>query len=307
MLNLLVRRVKVISLPGDPGIGLRLADYLKLEHIQFQYKRFPDGELYLRLPKVIEKEKVLLIQSMYPNQNDHVVELLLALELLNRYSNDIVLLITYLAYARQDKEFLAGEPISLRSLMKALNSLGIETLVTIDAHNPLAIKEFVGSVRYVNIVPDEIFAEVLSKKYRREELTVIAPDQGAEKRAASLAKQLECKYVVVKKSRDRVTGNVTHVLDSLSSVSGTAVIIDDIISTGGTIAGIASYLSTRGVSVVVATSHALLVGEAYEKLVKSGVAEIYALPTTGVIVKGVTYLDMVPYLARKLREEKIVE
>ncbi len=299
--------MKVTSLPGDPGIGPRLADYLKLEHVQFQHKIFPDGELYLRLPKIVEGERVLLVQSMYPNQNDRVVELLLALELLSRYNNSVVLLVTYLAYARQDKEFLAGEPISLRSLVKALSSLGLEALVTVDAHSPLAIKEFVGSVRYVNLVPDEVFSEVLSKKYRREELTVIAPDQGAEKRAASLAKQLGCGYVVVKKSRDRVTGNVTHVLDSLSSVYGTAVIVDDIVSTGGTIAGIASYLSSRGVRVVVAASHALFVGGAYEKLVRSGVAEIYALPTTGVTVEGVTYLDIVPYLARMLREEKIVE
>jgi ribose-phosphate pyrophosphokinase len=299
--------VRVVSLPGDPGIGPRLADLLGLEYIQFLHKKFPDGEIYLRLPKVIENEGVLLVQSMYPNQNDHTVELLLALELLSRYRNNITLLITYLAYARQDKEFLAGEPVSLRSLVKALSSLGLGTLVTIDAHSPLALREFLGTSRYINIVPDEVFAEAISRRYRREELTVIAPDQGAEKRAASLAELLGCRYVVVKKARDRITGNVTHVLDPLDSVSGIAVVVDDIVSTGGTIAGIASYLSSRGVRVVVAASHALFVGDAYDKLARSGVVEIYALPTTGVTVSGVTYLDMVPYIARKLREEKVVE
>ncbi len=298
--------VKVVSLPGDPGVGPRLASYLGLEHTSLFSKRFPDGEIYVRLLQKIENDEVLLVQSMYPEQNDRLVELLLALELFNRYGNKVSLLVTYLAYARQDKEFLGGEPVSLKSIIKAMVAQGVETLVTIDAHNPYAIKEFLSNIKYVNLLPEEVFAKALSERYRGKEMTVVAPDQGATDRALSLAKHLGSGYVVIQKVRDRVTGQVKHVLDPLSKVSGLAVIVDDIISTGGTIAGIASCLSSRGVEVVVAASHALLVGEALEKLGKSGVREIYALPTVSRVLDGVIYLDIVPYIARELKNEGVI-
>lgn len=296
-----------MSLPGDPGIGSGLANLLSISHESAYSKKFPDGEVYIRLLRRVEREKVLLVQSMYPDQNDRLVELLLTLELLNRYENRVNLLITYLAYARQDKEFLGGEAVSLRSIIKALLAQGVEALITVDAHNPLAVEEIVRGTKYVNLLPGEIFAEVLSKKYGGRKATVIAPDQGAAQRASSLAGYLGCGYLVVQKMRDRVTGQVEHVFSSLNRVPDLAVIVDDIISTGGTIAGIASHLSNRGVEVVVATSHGLFVGDAYEKLVKSGVREIYAIPTVLRRLSNVVYLDIVPYLAKKLREEGVLE
>ena len=299
--------MKVVSLPGDPGIGARLASHLEAEHVTVFSKRFPDGEIYLRIPQDVSSEDALVVQSMYPAQGDRLVELLLALELLNRYGNRVSVLITYLAYARQDKEFLRGEPISLFSVVRALRAQGMDSLVTIDAHNPLAVKEAVGDVRYLNLLPGEVFAEALLERYGDVRLTVVAPDQGAAERAALLASRLGCDYVVVRKFRDRITGQVSHAFGNLDGVSGTAVVVDDIISTGGTIAGIASYLRSRGVDVVVAASHALLVGDAYEKLLRAGVREIYAVPTIPQTFPGVVYVDIVPYLARKLREEGLLD
>lgn len=297
--------MKVLSLPGDPGIGPGLADRLGLEHVPVFAKRFPDGEMYLRLTRGVERERVLVVQSMYPAQNDRLLELLLALELLNRYESEPVLLVTYLAYARQDKEFLEYEAISLRSVLRAVTAQGVRVLVTVDAHNPQAVEEFLSGVSYVNVFPGEVFAEAISREYGGREMTVIAPDRGAGARALSLAEHLGCGYVVVQKFRDRTTGQVRHSLDSLDDVRGLAVIVDDIISTGGTIAGIASHLSGRGVETVVAASHALLVGDALERLVKSGVRKVYSLPTVPQRFSGVVYLDLVPYLAGELEKRGI--
>ncbi len=299
--------MKVVSLPGDPGIGLGIARHLGLEHVPVFTKRFPDDEVYLRLMRRVEKEKVLLVQSMYPAQNDRLLELLLALELLDRYGNEPTLLLTYLAYARQDREFLEGEAVSLRSIIRTLTAQGVRTLITIDAHNPHAVRELLGGASYVNILPGDVFAEAISREYGGREMTVIAPDQGAEARASSLARRLGCGYVVVWKFRDRTTGQVKHSLDALGSVSGLAVVVDDIISTGGTVAGIASSLSSRGIETVVAASHALLIGDALERLMKSGVRRVYALQTVSKAFSGVVYLDVVPYLAGELKERGIVE
>jgi len=296
---------QVVSLPGDPGLGPEVARYLGVVHSTFFSKRFPDGEVYLRLPEPVSGDRVLLVQSMYPNQNDRVVELLLALDVLERYGNEVILISPYLAYSRQDKEFLPGEAISLRSLVRALSSTGLSTLVTVDAHSPSAIREFLGGRRYINVVPVEVFAEAL-KTYRFRELTVVAPDQGAAERARALAEKIGCNYVVVRKSRDRVTGEVKHSLEPLEGLKGVAVVFDDIVSTGGTVASIANFLTARSVEVVLAVSHALLVGNALEKLAKSGVREIYSIPTVPVRVPGIRYLELVPYLVKLLKEEGVV-
>jgi len=297
--------VWVVSLPGDPGLGPELARHIGATHSTFFSKRFPDGEVYLRMAERVSGDRVLLVQSMYPNQNDRVVESLLALELLERYGNEVTLIAPYLAYSRQDKEFLPGESISLRSLMRALSSMGLSSLVTVDAHNPAAVREFLGSKKYVNVVPVEVFAGAL-RSYLDRGLTVIAPDQGASERARALAEKLGCGYVVIRKSRDRVTGEVTHSLEPLEGLRGVAVVFDDIVSTGGTVANIASFLTARGVYVVLAVSHALLVGDAPEKLTKSGIREVYSIPTVPVRVPGVRYLELAPYLAKLLREKEII-
>ncbi len=297
--------VQVISLPGDPGLGPELARYLGTAYSTFFSKRFPDGEVYIRMVEPVSGDRVLLVQSMYPNQNDRVVELLLALEVLERYRNEVVLISPYLAYSRQDKEFLPGESVSLRSLMKTLSLLGLGTLVTVDAHNPTAVRDFLSGSRYLNVVPVEVFAEAL-RGYRTQELTVVAPDQGASERARALAEKLGCNYTVVRKSRDRVTGEVTHSLEPLEGLKGVAVVFDDIVSTGGTVASIASFLTKRGVEVVLAVSHALLVGNALEKLVRSGVREVYSIPTVPIRIHGVKYLELAQYLAKFLREGGVV-
>ena len=297
--------VRVVSLPGDPGLGPELARHLGAAHSTFFSKRFPDGEVYLRLVERVSGDRVLLVQSMYPSQNDRVVESLLALELLERYGNEVALIAPYLAYSRQDKEFLPGESVSLRSLLKALSSMGLSALVTVDAHNPTAVGEFLGSRRYLNVVPVEVFAEAL-RSYLARGVTVVAPDQGASERARALAEELGCNYVVVRKSRDKVTGEVTHSLEPLEGLRGVAVVFDDIVSTGGTVASIASFLTARGVEVALAVSHALFVGNALEKLTKSGVREVYSIPTVPVRVPGVRYLELAPHLAKLLREEGIV-
>lgn len=297
----------VVGLPGDPGVGSKLASCLGVGYVSVFSKRFPDGEIYLRLPQKVEGSDVLLVQSMYPAQSDRLVELLLALEVLSRYENRVNLLITYLAYARQDREFLIGESVSLKSVVKALTTYEVDVLVTIDAHNPHAIEKAVESGRYLNIVPGEVFAEAISRKYRGREITVVAPDRGALSRAQSIANHLNCGYIAVQKVRDRVTGRVEHIFNSLNSISELAIVVDDIVSTGGTIAGIASYLTSRNIEVVAAISHALLVGDAYERLVKSGVREIYTLQTVPQTSANITYLDIASYLARELRREGVVK
>ena len=289
----------VISLPNSIGIGDELAKRLGARCVHIQSKVFPDGEIYIRIPESIpEGEEVLLIQTMYPDQNKRLMELFLTLDALREFRpSRIGALIPYLAYTRQDKVFLIGEPISIRAVLKCLSSLGLNYIVTIDVHNPAIAKYFDGS--FHNILPIELFSRKIRELVDLNNLIVIAPDKGAEERARVFSKTLGVTYVVIQKFRDRVTGKITHKLPEALPIEGKdVVIIDDIISTGGTIASIARYVRSRGANkVYVVVSHGLFVGKALEKIRNAGVNKVFVVRTVPPITSDlIEYLDPIDLL-----------
>ncbi|MCD6428387.1 MAG: ribose-phosphate pyrophosphokinase [Desulfurococcales archaeon] len=293
----------IISLPASLGIGEKLSEILGMEHASVDYKIFPDGESYVRLPVSVEGEEVILVQTTYPSQDKRLIELLLAIDAaVSHGASSISAIIPYMAYARQDKVFIKGEAVSIRTLLRALRSAGLDRIYVIDIHKEDSLK-FFGGPAY-NIDPVPLFAKVLRNEFSKP--VVIAPDLGAEKKAKSLAALLNTEFVVIKKHRDRRTGEVSHELPKALDVRHRdAVIIDDIISTGGTVAKIAKYLkSLNARKVLVVASHGLFVKNALEKLKSSGVDRIYVLRTVDISVSSefVSVLDPTELIASRIRE-----
>jgi ribose-phosphate pyrophosphokinase len=110
---------------------------------------------------------------------------------------------------------------------------------------------------------------------------VVSPDVGGVKRARNLAFQLDLPLVVMEKKRhlDRTDSSETYQI--IGEVAGkNAILIDDIISTGGTIAHGVSSLKEAGVGkVTVCASHAVLSGNAIEKLQNAPVDSIVVTDT----------------------------
>lgn len=281
----------VLSLPSDPGLGYGLGRFLQLKHFEVIHKVFPDGESYLRFPEILDDE-VMLVLTSYPDQNRSLLELLFSIDLLSSKGIEkIYAVVPYLAYGRQDKEFLNWEIVSGRAILKIMKNLGLKKLFVVDFHSEKLLEDFSDLV--INIVPVKTFGEYL-KKNVEEPYVLIAPDLGASKRVKLIAEFLGKDYVVIRKFRDRVTGEITHELPEDLSVRGVnAVIIDDIISTGGTIASIAKYLVSKGVNkVYVLASHGLFVGDSLDKLRVSGVSKSIVLNT----VKNRLTSDLIEYL-----------
>ncbi len=267
----------VASLPGDPGLGRRLASLLGLDHVMFASKRFPDGETYVRIDVNKRYDTIIVVDSMYPNQNDRFMEMLLGIEAAKELARQVIVVAPYLAYSRQDRRFLPGEPVSIAVVLSSLSRVGARSLITVDIHKPESLSFFEG--RTVNIDPAPAFAKSLSNVVSSDTI-VIAPDKGAIGRAKSLARRLGLEYDFLEKSRDRVTGEVTYKPKALGVKGRTAIIVDDIISTGGTVAKTAETLYGQGASeVIVVCSHGLFVGNAIEKLRRAGIKRIYAANT----------------------------
>jgi len=291
-----------LGLPNSLGFDIGLSRAFNAKNISVSHKVFPDGETYIRITEEV-REPVIIVQSFFPNQNDRVIETLLTLEALRELRvKEIIGVFPYLAYTRQDKVFLKGEPVSLKALLDVMYSLGLKTLITIDVHNPNAVINYFKG-RFINLMPSKLFANYVKELIGGHEIIVVSPDKGGISRAKLLASELGSEYIYLEKFRDRVTGEVSLKSPLKADLRGkVAVIVDDIISTGGTIALATKYLKSLGVTKVIAMcSHGLFIKDSLSKLRRAGTDLIASLNTVKV-VEGVKYIDATPLLVEGIRE-----
>ncbi|NPA99700.1 MAG: ribose-phosphate diphosphokinase [Crenarchaeota archaeon] len=263
-------KVVVVSGHNYVDTSIRIADELHADFLDVKYKRFPDGEIYVKIeePSIIRGSIAVVVSTMYPDQNDSLVETLFLLNAVKRYNpQKIILCIPYLAYARQDKEFLPGEAVSGEVVINILSSTSIDALVVVDIHAPHLLDSFKGYT--ANVLISDLLVEEGLKTMSNP--IILAPDKGAIGRARYAAEKHGLEYDYLEKHRDRITGEITIKPKNLSVKNRDVIIVDDIISTGGTIAKAAEMVLGQGArKVYVAASHALLINDALAKIRRSG-------------------------------------
>ncbi len=294
--------VALVPLPGFEA-GALLASRLEAALLRVSEKAFPDGELYVRIEDYdkLSGEDVVVASTLYPEQLEKLFKTLILINAAkSNGAKRVVAYVAYLAYARQDKVFLPGEPVSACVVSKALRTSGADALVVVDAHSPRALECFEGPV--ANVAVSHVLVGAALKYL--EDPVVIAPDKGALERAEYAAKHYGLDYDYLIKQRDRVTGEVSYVPREVSVKNRDVVIVDDIISTGGTIAEASRVLLRSGARrIAVAASHGLLVGEALRKLESSGVAKVVLGNTLMTRHEHplVEYVDVTPVVAEELK------
>lgn len=262
--------------------------------VNVQSKLFPDGEHYIR---VLETEKVkgsttIVVETMYPGQNDAFIEILMLLDAVRRLNpRKIVLIVPYLAYSRQDKVFLEGEPVTGKIVLETMLKYADHMLVY-DIHS---LKLISGKTSVKNLLFFDLMVAKILEKTRNP--VILAPDKGALHRARFVAEKLGLEYDYLIKHRDRITGEVAMEPKTLDIRDRDVVIIDDIISTGGTIAKAARRVLESGARrVYVAATHALLINNAIDKLKKACVEKLYTIDSLGIrhedpFIEYVDYYD----------------
>lgn len=267
----------VVATSSSLGLAAKIAALLSQDIVVAEEKAFPDGEKYLKLPRRVEGD-VVLVHSTHPPQDERILQLLLALDAVRGSGAARAIVVTpYLAYARQDKRFLEGEPVSIGVVLRALEAAGASALVTVDLHNPSSLDEWL-RIPHVNILPVERLAHYF--RGRLHDPAVLAPDRGALHRARVAAQALGTEHDYLEKTRDRVTGSVAVVPKSLNVEGRDVLVVDDMISTGGTIVAAASSLLSAGArGVYVACTHALLASGALDRIYSAGVREVVATDT----------------------------
>jgi ribose-phosphate pyrophosphokinase len=297
---LTVDDISLISGPSSSDLANKIANHLGVTPISAEVCIFTDGESKIRLPH-FEKKTCVIVQSTYPPTDRHLLQAMMMIRKCSETDcTNIIAVIPYLAYARQDREFLPGEVVTMSVIARLLESVGVKHLITVDAHSTASLSHFRISVHNVSSIP--LFARYAEEMLNLEKPVIVSPDFGGASRAASLASILKTDFIALNKNRDRSTGEVKIDTDESRYQFGKkdVIILDDIISTGDSIVKAYEALRRFGSSgrIVVMCTHALLINNATQKIMNAGVENIVA---TNSIPNKFSTIDLSPIICSPLR------
>ena len=287
--------VTVIGGNASEDLAKKLAKRLKAVFVSSELRVFPDGESKLTI-SAKPKGKVIVVNSTYPPVDSNLLQTLSLISKAKQFSSQVICAIPYMGYARQDREFLPGEVVTLSVIAKLLSAAGASKVIVVDMHSMLGLKHFRVPIKNVSAVPE--LANHF-KKLRLKNPLVVSPDLGGKERAKEFAKFYGTNHIALEKKRDRKTGKVQILTNNLDGVKGRdLVLVDDMISTGGSIIKATQFLKKQKCGkVFVACTHALLIDNAEKKIKKSGVSAIISANTipgntsvvdvSGVIAKAI--------------------
>jgi ribose-phosphate pyrophosphokinase len=264
---------------GDASSDLakRIARKLKAPYVKTERKVFPDGERKITINRIPKKSIVVVVQSTYPPVDTNLLELLSIVSKVQKFSSKVYTVIPYMGYARQDREFLDGEIITIGVVGKLLKASGVKKVLTVDIHSKLALKEL--KISSENVSAMEGLVKHF-KKMKMKDPLVVSPDLGGQERAKGFASLLKTDFIALKKHRDRKTGKVNILSGKVEVKNRDLIIVDDMISTGGSIIKATQFLKRQKCKrVFVACTHALLVNDAAKKIKSAGVTQIISTNT----------------------------
>lgn len=244
---------------------------------QVVFKKFPDGESYVRIVGERVGEESAIVNGLHPPQDEHMMQLaLLADSLAGLGSSNITAVIPYMAYARQDRRFMPGEPISFLTLTRMLASAGVNRIVTVNIHSPWTVEQ--SPIPIVNIDASGLLATLLLQAGYDKPL-ILSPGKKGRLMGEEAANVLETSFGVIESRRDPVTGEVAVSTDV--RVDGMDVaILDDVISTGTTMVKSVQLVKKLGARrVAVLCVHGLFIGEAAQRIIEAGTNLILSTDT----------------------------
>ena len=270
-------KLSIISGKTSENLAKKLSKKIKANLVKSEIRVFPDGESKITLIGKISKKKSIVLQSIYPPVDTNLVQVLSLITKAKENSSEVIAVIPYMGYARQDREFLPGEIVTMKVLGKLFKSAGASKIIVVDIHSSIGLKHFSIKTKNVTAIPDLVG---FFKKLSLKNPLVVSPDQGGKERAKKFAKEFNSDYIALEKTRDRKTGKVKIKTKNLEVENRDLILVDDIISTGGSIIKATQFLKKQKCKrIYVACTHALLMNNAEKKIKKAGITSIISTNT----------------------------
>ena len=286
----------VIAGSASKDLGKRIARRLKAPYVEAKTRVFPDGESKITFGRIPKNSVILVVQSTYPPVDTNLLQALSIISQARKVSSKIYAIIPYMGYARQDRQFLSGEVVTMSIVARMLRSAGAKKIVVVDIHSKIALNHFKIPKENISAIPE------LAKYFKRMKLIdalVVSPDMGGALRAKRFASLINTDFIALKKSRNRKTGKVVIQSSKVDVRGKDLILVDDIISTGGSIVKAAQFLKKQKCKrVFVACTHGLFVEDAEKRIKNAGVSRIIS---TNTIPRNTSKVDISGVIADSIR------
>lgn len=228
---------------GEDEFSEQISKRINAKFIKIKTHLFPDSEVKptLETENGIKDSNVLIVlrtNRFKPSINDNVMKIFFIVSLLKEIgANEVNLLLPYMFYSRQDKQFLPGEVKSFLNIANLYESLGISNIITVNSHlygKKPTLQSFFRKIKIHDISPAIIFAYYLRTKNLINPI-VIGPGKGADRLIQELAKILNVDFEDLEKEKDHRTLEVIMKPPKTNLRNRDVIIYDDVAASGGTV------------------------------------------------------------------------
>jgi ribose-phosphate pyrophosphokinase len=294
---------RIILVAGSTAadLGAEIAEHLSLHLSPYERTIFPNENIFIRLKESMRGQDVYVIQSMATPLHESIFELMILIDTIKRDSAArVTVVVPYLAYGRSDKKDQPRVGIAARMIADMLQTAGADRYMTVDLHS--------GQIQgFFSIPGDALTAFHLLSDYLVEKaidnLVVVSTDLGFAKKARNWAEKLDTPLTIIEKRRQS-NDSTSEALTVIGDVRDKNVLlVDDEVMTGGSIVNAVNLVKAEGArDVYLAFTHAILAGNAVERLSALGVKEIITTNTVPIpeakraLLPNMTVLSTAPLL-----------
>ena len=269
----------VLAVPGNEEHAAQLASRLGVEQIAAEVRRFPDGEIYVRLARSLAGHDAILVGSLYPSPAERFLSVaFLAATAREHGARKVGLVAPYLAFMRQDIVFKPGEGLTSRYFARMVSS-AVDWMVTVDPHLHRH-----SSLEGLYTIPTTIAhsAPAIAGWISAEvhDPILIGPDAESVQWVSAVAERCGAPFVILEKTR-RGDRDVSISSPPSGKWNGhTPVVIDDIVSTGKTMIEATRQLRAAGSAAPMCVAiHAVFADSVLDDLMSAGAAGIVTCNT----------------------------
>jgi len=284
---------------GSDNFGKKLAKYLGAKFVFFEKRIFPDGEVCPRISAPIDNCVILAERMKLPiDPNRYLIEILLTIKNLKFLRvKKIDLVMPYFVYARQDKIFRKGEPLSAKYVLELIREAGVTRFFTVSSHVDRD-REMISLTKMpaYNIDGFEILGQYF-KNLNLKEPIVVGADFGVSTSTKIISKILGVKDIVFEKHRDLKTGKII-LKGKLNLKNRDLIIVDDIVSSGETmLKAIDITKRAKAKRIYCTVLHVL-----NEKAIKTISKKVEKFVATDTIDSPISKISVAEKIAEKIKE-----
>lgn len=274
-------QVRFFSGSSNPVLAANIANELGVPLDATHVTRFSNDNLYIQLGATVRYRRVYIVQSLSQPVNDHLMELLMMLDIArSAAASEVHAIIPYYSFGRSDKKDAPRISITARLVADLLKTAGATHVMSMIFHSP-QVHGFFG------LPTDPLSSWLVFKGYLEtrdlNDAILVSPDMGQAKSAARFAKLLGLPIAA---------GNKERISDSEVKISGLvgnqvrghkcALVYDDEIATGGSIHEISRVLIEEGVEeILVICTHGVFTRGGLERL--ADIPQISEIITTDTV------------------------